>query len=103
MEEKKEKSILNNVTRNPITTGMGLIVFGLVVFAWFVEYILPTFVKLNEPLVLHWYWYALGLFVSLALIFMNDYYFHRIFNRGDKYAAKFTGTQEVDKKEEETV
>ncbi len=100
MEEKEKKSIVKNVTRNPITTGMGLFVFALIAFAWFVEYILPTFVKLEQPLVLHWYWYAIGVFVALALIFMNDYYFNRIFNRGDKYAAKLTGTIETDKKEE---
>ena len=78
---------------NPITTWLGVIFILISSLMEVVKYIVPAFVVLKAEIPYEWYVplipFSAGIFL---ILFANDKFSERIFNRVDKAAAKKTGT-----------
>lgn len=82
-----------NPKRNPITSLLGgcfIVISGMM---YVVKYIVPAFVILKQDIPYEWYVPILPLLIGVILIFINDEYFARIFNRADKVVGKKTDTE----------
>lgn len=89
LDTAKENSTIN---RNPITTIFGIIILIIDIIMLLIKYVVPLFYTLKEPVSYHWgVLIAIGC-VGVLFIFLTDSYFARLFNRGDKYIGKVTGT-----------
>jgi len=86
--------LINNANpkHNPITTILGVIFVMISAFMYAVKYFLPAFFELKKEVEIHWYAPIIPLGLGLLLLFMNDSYFARLFDRADKVAAKKTDT-----------
>lgn len=87
-----------NPKHNPVTTGLGVCFILISVVMYLIKFILPAFVVLKQDIPYEWYAPLIPLGLGLLLIYMNDEYFARIFNRSEKIASKVSGTE--DKKDE---
>jgi len=95
-EQRKENSLIHidnvNIKRNPVTSIIGGIFLLITALMYVVKYIIPAFVVLKQDIPYEWYIPLVPLLIGIVLIFINDDYFSRIFNRVDKVAAKKTDT-----------
>lgn len=82
-----------NPKRNPVTTILGGIFVMISAVMYIVKYIVPAFVILKQEIPYEWWVPVLPLLIGVILIFINDQYFERIFNRADKIAGKKTDTE----------
>ena len=82
-----------NPKKNPITSILGgvFIIISAVMFV--VKYIVPAFVVLKQEIPYEWYGPIIPLAIGILLVFIDDNYFARIFNRADKVTAKKTDTE----------
>ncbi len=82
-----------NPKKNPYTSVTG-VVFLLISAAMFIiKYLIPAFVVLKQDIPFEWYGPIVPLAIGILLVFIDDAYFARIFNRADKVAAKKTDTE----------
>lgn len=79
--------------RNPFTTILGSIFIIVSIFMYLVKYVVPAFFLLKQEIPFEWYTPILPLLIGVVLIFINDEYFARIFNRADKVVGKKTDTE----------
>lgn len=82
-----------NPKRNPVTTLLGGIFIIISAGMYVVKYLVPAFVVLKQDIPYEWYGPIVPLVIGLVLVFMNDEYFARIFNRADKVVGKKTDTE----------
>lgn len=82
-----------NPQKNPITTLLGGVFILISAGMYIVKYIIPAFVILKQEIPYEWYVPMMPLLLGILLVFINDEYFSRIFNRADKVAAKKTDTE----------
>jgi hypothetical protein len=81
-----------NPKRNPYTSFPGLVFICISAAMYVVKYLVPAFIELKADVPFDWYVPLIVLFIGLLLMFINDDYFARIFNRADKIAGKKTDT-----------
>jgi len=81
-----------NPKRNPMTTFPGIVFLLISAIMYVIKYIVPAFVVLKAEIPYEWYTPLLPLVVGLLLMFINDTYFERIFNRADRIVGKKTDT-----------
>lgn len=81
-----------NPKHNPFTTVGGILFLIMSLIMGSIQWILPAFIVLKKDMDYPWYGPFIPLVISLLLIFMNDEYFARLFNRGDNIIAKKTDT-----------
>lgn len=81
-----------NPKRNPMTTFPGIVFLLISAIMYVIKYIVPAFVVLKAEIPYEWYTPLLPLAVGLLLMFINDSYFERIFNRADRIVGKKTDT-----------
>jgi uncharacterized protein YacL len=86
-----------NMQRNPVTTMGGILGLAIAFIMTLIKYVFPYFIALRQEVSYDWKAILGVLAVSVLLVFINEDYFRRIFNRGDKYAAKVTKTEEDEK------
>lgn len=82
-----------NPKKNPVTTLLGGVFIFISASMYVVKYIVPAFIVLKQDIPYEWYVPVAPLLLGVLLVFMNDEYFARIFNRADKVAAKKTDTE----------
>lgn len=82
-----------NPKRNPITSILGSFFIIISGAMYTVKYMVPAFFVLKQEIPFEWYTPILPLLIGVILLFINDEYFARIFNRADKVAAKKTDTE----------
>ena len=82
-----------NPKRNPVTTTLGAAFILIAIGMFIVKYLLPSFMELKRDIAYEWYLPGIVIGLGILLIYMNDYYFKRLFNRGEKIIAKKTGTE----------
>lgn len=82
-----------NPKHNPVTTTLGTIFVTISAMMYIMKYVLPAFIVFKQDLPYEWYTPILPLAIGILLLFINDDYFNRIFNRADKVAAKKTETE----------
>ena len=82
-----------NPKHNPVTSLLGGLFIFISAGMYIVKYMIPAFVVLKQDVPFEWYVPLIVLFIGLLLIFINDEYFARIFNRVDKVAGKKTDTE----------
>lgn len=81
-----------NPKKNPVTSFFGGIFLSVSVTMFCVKYIVPVFVVTKAEVPYEWYVPVVPLIIGLALIFMNESYWERIFNRTEKIIEKKTDT-----------
>lgn len=81
-----------NPKRNPVTSVIGGVFLLISAAMYIVKYIVPAFFVLKQEIPYEWYGPIIPLALGVLLAFLNDEYFARIFNRGDKILAKRTET-----------
>jgi UDP-N-acetylmuramyl pentapeptide phosphotransferase/UDP-N-acetylglucosamine-1-phosphate transferase len=81
-----------NPKHNPVTTLLGGVFILISAAMYIVKYIIPAFVVLKQDIPYDWWIPIIPLVIGLVLVFMNDDYFAKIFNRADKIAGKKTDT-----------
>jgi UDP-N-acetylmuramyl pentapeptide phosphotransferase/UDP-N-acetylglucosamine-1-phosphate transferase len=79
--------------RNPVTSLLGGVFIVISSLMYIVKYIVPAFVILKQEIPFEWYVPLIPLTIGILLVFINDDYFAKIFNRADKVAAKKTDTE----------
>jgi UDP-N-acetylmuramyl pentapeptide phosphotransferase/UDP-N-acetylglucosamine-1-phosphate transferase len=79
--------------RNPVTSLLGGVFIVISSLMYIVKYIVPAFVVLKQEIPFEWYVPLIPLAIGILLVFINDDYFAKIFNRADKVAAKKTDTE----------
>lgn len=82
-----------NPKRNPVTSLLGSLFVAISMGMYTVKYIIPAFFMLKQEIPFEWYTPILPLLIGIVLIFINDEYFARIFNRADKVVGKKTDTE----------
>lgn len=80
--------------RNPWTSSVGLVFLTISAVMYVMKYIMPAFIEFKQELPYEWYTPLFPLGIGILLIFINDTYFAKIFNRVDKVAAKKTDTEQ---------
>lgn len=83
-----------NPRTNPATTVMGVVFITISAVMYVMKYVLPAFMEFKQELPYEWYTPLLPLVVGIILMFINDSYFNRIFNRAEKIVSKKTDTEE---------
>lgn len=83
-----------NPKKNPKTTFPGYVFLLISAVMYVIKYIVPAFVVLKAEIPYEWYTPLLPLVVGVILMFINDSYFERIFNRADKIVSKKTDTND---------
>lgn len=88
-------SIIDNANpkRNPVTTLLGSLFVIVSLGMYIVKYWVPAFFLLKQDIPFEWYTPILPLLIGVVLLFINDDYFARIFNRADKVVGKKTDTE----------
>lgn len=82
-----------NPKRNPVTTFLGSLFVMVSLGMYAVKYMVPAFFILKQEIPFEWYTPILPLLIGVVLLFINDDYFARIFNRADKVVGKKTDTE----------
>lgn len=92
---KNMGNIIQNVNpkRNPVTSVLGCVFVVISGGMYIIKYMVPAFFMLKQEIPFDWYTPILPLLIGLVLIFINDDYFARIFNRADKVVGKKTDTE----------
>lgn len=83
-----------NPKKNPVTTVLGAVFMGISAMMYLIKYVLPAFIHLKNEMPYEWHTPLWPLGLGLFLLFMNDSYFARIFNRTEKIVSKKTDTDE---------
>lgn len=83
-----------NPKKNPMTTFPGILFLLISALMYVIKYIVPAFVVLKAEIPYEWYTPLLPLLVGIILMFINDSYFERIFNRTEKIVSKKTDTND---------
>lgn len=88
-------SVIDNANpkRNPVTTLLGSLFVIVSLGMYVVKYWVPAFFQLKQEIPFEWYTPILPLLIGIILLFINDEYFARIFNRADKVVGKKTDTE----------
>ncbi len=81
-----------NPKKNPVTSVLGGVFILISAVMFIIKYIVPAFVILKQDIPFEWYGPVVPLAIGILLVFIDDAYFARIFNRADKVAAKKTDT-----------
>lgn len=81
-----------NPKRNPVTTFLGGVFIAISAGMFIIKYLVPAFVVLKQEIPFEWYGPIIPLAIGILLVFINDDYFARIFNRADSVVAKRTET-----------
>jgi len=81
-----------NPKRNPMTSWPGVLFIFISAVMFVVKYIVPAFFILKQEIPFEWWGPMIPLGIGILLIFINDEYFAKIFNRADKIAGKKTDT-----------
>jgi hypothetical protein len=82
-----------NPRKNPVTTLLGAVFMSISATMYCIKYVIPAFFHLKSELPYEWYTPLFPLFIGLFLLFMNEEYFDRIFNRAEKIVNKKTDTE----------
>jgi hypothetical protein len=82
-----------NPKHNPVTTILGTVFVTISAMMYLMKYVLPAFIIFKQDLPYEWYTPILPLGIGILLLFINDEYFNRIFNRADKVVGKKTDTE----------
>ena len=82
-----------NPKRNPVTTLLGGVFMSISATMYCIKYILPAFFELKSEVPYEWHTPIWPLLLGLILLFMNEKYFDRIFNRAEKIVSKKTETE----------
>lgn len=86
-------NILENANVKQRTTKFGWIFILISASMYVVLYIVPVFVVLKQEIPYEWWTPIIPLIIGIVLVFINDDYFARIFNRSEKIVAKKTDTE----------
>lgn len=88
-------NLIENVDpkRNPITSYLGGVFILISAFMYLIKYVVPAFFVLKTEIVYDWHTPLWPLGVGVVLVFLNDSYFARIFNRADKIVGKKSDTE----------
>jgi hypothetical protein len=88
-------SVIENVNpkKNPVTTLLGAVFMTISAIMYSIKYVLPAFFHLKSDMPYEWHTPLWPLCLGLFLLFMNDSYFDRIFNRAEKVVKKKTDTE----------
>lgn len=88
-------SIIENANpkRNPVTTMLGAVFMSISATMYAIKYILPAFFQLKTEIPYDWHTPLWPLILGLFLLFMNENYFDKIFNRAEKIVSKKTETE----------
>lgn len=86
-----------NPKHNPVTSILGGVFILISGAMYIIKYIMPVFIVFKQELPYEWYTPLCPLGLGLLLIFINDEYFMRIFNRGEKIVSKVSGTDKEEK------
>jgi len=81
-----------NPKKNPLTSWPGVLFIFISAAMFVVKYLVPAFVVLKQEVPYAWWGPLVPLGIGILLIFINDEYFAKIFNRADKIAGKKTDT-----------
>lgn len=81
-----------NPKKNPVTTLLGGLFIIISAVMYVIKYIVPAFFVLKTEIPYEWYSALIPLSIGVLLIFINDKYFDRIFNRAEKIVSKKTDT-----------
>jgi len=81
-----------NPKKNPMTSWPGVLFIFISAVMFVVKYIMPVFIILKQEVPYDWWAPTVPLAIGILLVFINDDYFSRIFNRADKIAGKKTDT-----------
>jgi hypothetical protein len=82
-----------NPKKNPVTTILGAVFMSISATMYGIKYILPAFFHLKAEMPYEWHTPLWPLGLGLFLLFMDDRYFARIFNRTEKIVSKKTDTE----------
>jgi hypothetical protein len=82
-----------NPKKNPVTTLLGAVFMTISAAMYCIKYVLPAFFHLKSEMPYEWHTPLFPLGLGLFLLFMNDSYFDRIFNRAEKVVKKKTDTE----------
>ncbi len=82
-----------NPKKNPITSLIGGVFIMIGALMYVVLYIVPAFVILKQEIPFEWYTPIVPIVIGVVLVFLDDAYFARIFNRTDKIVGKKTDTE----------
>lgn len=82
-----------NPKKNPVTSILGGIFILISSMMYVIKYIVPGFFVLKSEIPYEWYSPLIPLGIGILLVFINDKYFERIFNRADKIAGKKSDTE----------
>jgi hypothetical protein len=87
--------IINNADpkKNPVTTLLGCVFVSISAAMYGIKYILPAFMEFKQELPYEWHTPVWPLLIGILLIFINDSYFNRMFNRAEKVVSKKTDTE----------
>ncbi len=83
-----------NPKRNPVTSILGGVFITISAVMLCIQYIVPAFFVLKQEIPFTWYAPFIPLAIGILLVFINDDYFARIFNRADRITAKRTETED---------
>jgi hypothetical protein len=83
-----------NPKKNPVTNILGGVFIIISAMIYAIKYIVPAFFVLKAEIPFEWYAALIPLGIGILLIFINDKYFDRIFNRAEKIVTKKTETPE---------
>lgn len=82
-----------NPKKNPVTTLLGAVFMSISATMYCIKYVLPAFIHLKTEIPYDWHTPLWPLGLGLFLLFMNEKYFDRIFNRTEKIVSKKTDTE----------
>lgn len=82
-----------NPKKNPVTTLLGAVFMSISATMYCIKYVLPAFIHLKSDVPYEWHTPLWPLGLGLFLLFMNEKYFDRIFNRTEKIVSKKTDTE----------
>lgn len=82
-----------NPKKNPVTSLLGGLFILIGAGMYIVKYLVPAFVVLKQPIEFGDWVPVIPIFIGVLLVFIDDNYFSRIFNRGEKIVAKKTDTE----------
>lgn len=82
-----------NPKKNPVTTLLGAVFMTISATMYCIKYILPAFIHLKAEVPYEWHTPLFPLGLGLLLLFMNEKYFDRLFNKGESYLGKKTGSE----------
>jgi hypothetical protein len=82
-----------NPKKNPVTTLLGAVFMTISATMYCIKYILPAFIELKAVIPYEWHTPLWPLGLGLLLLFMNERYFDRMFNKAEGIVSKKTNSE----------